>query len=184
MDINYSSLDVIEKYDLIFRELLIGEEEYDLNTDYRKLIDMVGGLGLTNSIHEKFVKCIISEYSRLHTLSNNKKGKLVKKYKTPNKIKDFAEDLQLDLDEAFNLEKESIQDKYAYITNVESILSVVSEQRKIRNDYLHGDFNFIDTISYELYCQQITQFQELHNFIFKIFRYSFTRNMNLLPELI
>lgn len=183
MDVNYSSLDVIEKYELVFKELIIDEEEYDLNNDYRKLIDMVGGLGLTNSIHEKFIKCILSEYSRLYGLSNTKKEKLVKKYKTPNKIKDFAQDLRLDLEEAFALQKGSIQSKYAYITNVESILSVVSDQRKIRNDYLHGDFNFNDNIGYELYCQQITQFQELHNFIFKIFRYSFIRNIDLLPEL-
>ncbi len=183
METNYSSLDTIEKYELVFRELKVNEEEYDTNNVHRKLIDLVGGLGLTNSVHEKFIKCIISEYCRLYSLSNTKRNKLIHKYKAPNKIKDFAQDLQLDLDEAFDLEKASIQGKYAYITNVESILSVVSEQRSIRNDYLHGDFNFVDNIGYELYCQQITQFQEIHNFIFKIFRYSFNKNFDSLPEL-
>ncbi len=184
MDVNYSSLDVIEKYELVFRELIIDEEKYDINNNHRKLIDMVGGLGLTNSIHEKFIKCILFEYSRLHTLSNAKTDILIRKYKAPNKIKEFAQDLRLDLEEAFSLEKASIQNKFSYITNVESILSVVSDQRQIRNNYLHGDFNFVDSISYELYCQQITQFQEIHNFIFKIFRYSFNKNIDSLPELI
>lgn len=183
MDVNYSSLDTIEKYDLVFRELMINEENYDLNNRHRKLIDMVGGLGLSNSIHEKFVKCVLTEYSRLYSLSNTKKDRLIRKYKAPNRIKEFAQDLQLDLEEAFNLEKASIQNKYAYITNVESMLIVISDQRQIRNNYMHGDFNFVDNINYDLYCQQIIQFQEIHNFIFKIFRYSFNKNIDSLPEL-
>lgn len=184
MDINYSSLDTIENYSLVFRELKMDEQVYYMNNENKKLVYIVAGLGLTNSIHEKFIKCILSEYSKLYDLSRNNMDKLIRKYKAPNKIREFANDLRLDLEEAFNLEKMSIQNKYAHIINVESILSVISEQRQIRNDYLHGDFDFRDNISYELYCRQITQFHEIHNFIFKIFRYSFKKNIDSLPELI
>lgn len=182
--LNYSSLDTIENYALVFEELLMNESQYDKNNHNKKLVYIVAGLGLTNSIHEKFIKCILAEYSRLYTVSNKKREKLIRRYKAPKNIVNLAQDLELDLDEAFNLEKSSIQGKHAHITNVASILSVVSEQRDARNNYLHGDFDFSDAISYELYCQQVTDFHEIHNFIFKIFRYSFNRNLASLPELV
>jgi len=184
MDVNYSSLDTIENYGLIFKELAMTESQYGLKNNYKQLIYTVAGLGLTNSIHERFIKCILAEYSRLHSLSKTKMDKLIRQYKSPKNIVALANDLQLDLEEAFNLEKKLIQNKYAYITNVESILNVVSEQRKIRNDYLHGDFSFTDAISYGLYSQQVTEFHEIHNFIFKIFRYSFNSNLGSLPKLV
>ncbi len=182
MDVGYSSLDIIEKYNLVFSEFIIDEEKYDTNNNNRKLIDIVGGVGLTNSIHEMFVKCIVSEYGNLYTLSNTKKNLLIKYYKSPKAIKYFASDLNLNLEEAFNLEKAPIQSKYAYIINVENLLSMISEHRELRNNYLHGDFDFEDNISYELYCENITRFQEMHNFVFKIFRYGFNKNIDCLPE--
>jgi len=98
-------------------------------------------------------------------------------------IEDFVNLLNLNLNEAFELNKIDIQKKFKIINSVDNLISILSMQRDIRNDYLHGDFNFDDDISFETFKENILDFQQIHNFILKIIRYSFLNNISKLPDI-
>ncbi len=183
MVIEYSTIETIQSYDNLFEKFCNDSENYENLDKSSRLIYLAAGLGLSNSIHEKFIKSIIYEYMKIYELSNTKKEKVIKKYKTPKKIVDFIELLHLNLNEAFELNKIDIQKKFNIINSIDNLMSILSLQRDIRNDYLHGDFNFYDDISFETFKENIIDFQEVHNFILKITRYSFLQNINNLPDI-
>lgn len=184
MDIVYSSNDTIEKYTTLFSNFCEVEEKFNDISNDRRLIDFSAGLALTNSIHERFIKCIIEEYSRAKNieLSNTKKDKIIKKYKTPKSINAFINLLHLDVGEGFEFYKNELDGNL--ITSFENIISVIKEQRDIRNSYLHGDFNFEDMIVYDDFYSNLVLFQKYHVTMFKIIRYSFTSNVDKLPEIL
>ncbi len=183
MAIEYSTFDTIQNYDILFRKLYNDNKSYELLDKSSRLIYLAAGLGLSNSIHEKFIKSIIEEYIKINALSNTKKNTAIKRYKAPNKLIDFVELLNLDLNEAFQFMKMDIQDKFRLINSVDNLMSILKDQRSNRNDYLHGDFNFHDEIVFDTFKENIIDFQEIHNFILKITRYSFVKNMGNLPDI-
>lgn len=183
MAIDYSTLDTIQNYDSLFKEFYNQRESYNELDNNSRLIYLTAGLGLTNSIHEKFIKSMIAEYINIYKLSNKKREKVIQRYKSPNKLIEFVELLQLDLNEAFEFMKRDIQEKFELINSVESLMSILKEQRNNRNDYLHGDFNFSDEILLDTFQENIIDFQEVHNFILKITRYSFIKNRDNLPNI-
>ncbi|MCC5426783.1 hypothetical protein, partial [Clostridium botulinum] len=63
MDIEYSSNETIQSYDSIFKNFNDKIKEYNGLDKQSKLIFLIAGLGLTNSIHERFIKSIIYEYT-------------------------------------------------------------------------------------------------------------------------
>ncbi len=183
MAVEYSMIETIQNYDTLFRKFCNDTESYaNLDKDSR-LIYLTAGLGLSNSIHEKFIKSIIHEYMKIYELSNNKRKIAIKIYKAPKKIVEFVELLHLDLNEAFELNKIDIQKKFTLINSLDNLMSILSQQRDIRNEYLHGDFNFYDDILFETFKENIIDFQEIHNFILKITRYSFIKNIDKLPDI-
>jgi hypothetical protein len=183
MTVIYSTIDTIDEYEILFHEFHIKYTTYSVSEINHNLIYLAAGLGLSNSIHEKFIKCIIEDYIRINRLSNTKKKKLINSYKAPNKIKDFVTLLGLDLVEAFDLMKLDIQANYSHIDSFYSVIAVISDQRNIRNDYLHGDFNILDEIDLSVFQENIIDFQKIHNFLFKMIRYSFLKNITSLPDI-
>jgi hypothetical protein len=183
MRINYSSLDTIDEYSNIFRQFCSSEIDFMALHKNRKLIDLTAGLGLSNSIHERYIKSILNEYMEIHDLSNRVFTRLVKNYKAPQKIKDFALLLNIDLEEGFNLYKNEINTKYPLIDNKENLLLLITDQRYLRNNYMHGDFNFNDIIEYNIFKQFVLEFQDQHNYVLKIFKYSFNKYLDSLPDL-
>ncbi|KEI94807.1 hypothetical protein [Clostridium botulinum] len=183
MAIEYSTIETIQSYDSLFKKFCNDSESYKNLDKSSRLIYLAAGLGLSNSIHEKFIKSVIYEYMKIYELSNTKKEEVIKKYKAPQKIADFIQLLHLDLNEAFELNKIDIQKKFKIINSIDNLMSILSLQRDIRNDYLHGDFNFYDDIPFENFKENIIDFQEVHNFILKITRYSFIQNINSLPDI-
>jgi len=181
MIINYSSNETIEKYTTLFNEFADIEDEYVQLTNNRHLIDFSAGLALTNSIHERFVKSIFSDYAKTHTLSNTKKEKLIKLYKAPQKADSFVILFNLNLEEGFNLYRPDLPEENV-ITSFENILTIIKEQRGIRNKYMHGDFNFTDSIIYTEFHKNLIDFQKYHVIMLKIIRYSFYNSINELPE--
>lgn len=182
MGIEYSSSETIESYNSVFRKFDKKLEEFGMLDNQSKLIFLIAGLGLTNSIHERFVKSIIYEYNNVHELSENVKKRLIRQYKSPKGIKGFVQLLNLDLNEAFELNKIEIKDNF-FIDSIDNLINVVELQRDVRNDYLHGDFNFHDDIVFEIFKDNILDFQKIHSFILKITRYSFIKNLNSLPDI-
>ena len=182
MAIEYSSSETIESYNSTFRRFNEKIASFDTLDNQSKLIFLIAGLGLTNSIHERFIKSIIYEYTTIHQLSENAKKKLIRQYKSPKGIKGFVRLLNLDLNEAFELNKIEIKDEF-FIDSVDNLINVVELQRDVRNDYLHGDFNFNDDIVFEIFKDNILDFQKIHSFILKITRYSFIKNLNSLPDI-
>lgn len=182
MEIEYSSNETIQSYDSIFKKFINKSDEYNKLDNSGKLIFLVAGLGLTNSIHERFIKSIIYEYTNIYKLSENKKKNLVRKYKSPKGIKSFIQLFELNLNEAFELNKQEIKDEF-FIDSVENLISILDVQRDVRNDYLHGDFNFDDNIVFEMFKENILDFQKIHSFILKITRYSFMNNLTNLPDI-
>ena len=128
MAIEYSSIETIESYDSVFIKFNKKSEEYNSLDNHSKLIILVAGLGLTNSIHERFIKSIIYEYT------NN-------------------------------------------------LINILEIQSDVRNNYLHGDFNFDDDIMFEVFKDNILDFQKIHSFTLKITRYSFVKNLSNLPDI-
>lgn len=183
MGIDYSTIDTIENYDTLFRKFHDYINNYEALDSSSKLIYLTAGLGLSNSIHERFIKSIFEEYGKLHELSKTKKQKAINSYKAPKKVISFVTLLELDLNEAFELNKIDIQQKFALINTLDNLMDILNNQREIRNDYLHGDFNFNDEIVFDIFNQNIIQFQEIHNFILKIIRYSFIKNIDVLPNI-
>ncbi|EPS48957.1 hypothetical protein CFSAN002368_18691 [Clostridium botulinum A1 str. CFSAN002368] len=110
------------------------------------------------------------------------KKQLIRKYKSPKGINGFVQLLNLDLNEAFQLNKLEIKDKF-FINSVDNLINILEMQRDVRNDYLHGDFNFDDDILFEIFKDNILDFQEIHSFILKITRYSFLNSLNNLPDI-
>ena len=172
MAIEYSSIETIESYDSVFIKFNKKSEEYNSLDNHSKLIILVAGLGLTNSIHERFIKSIIYEYTKIHDLSQRKKDKLVKLYKSPKGIRGFVNLFKLDLQEAFDLKKLEIPNGFL-INSVDNLI----------NNYLHGDFNFDDDIMFEVFKDNILDFQKIHSFTLKITRYSFVKNLSNLPDI-
>lgn len=183
MATEYSTIETIQNYENLFKNFFNYLDGYDNLDKNSKLIYLSAGLGLSNSIHEKFIKSILYENMKICKLSRRKIKKLINKYKAPNQIEDFVKLLHLNLEEAFELNKIDIQKKYNIIDSVENLISVLNIQREIRNEYLHGDFNFHEDISFETFKDNIIDFQEIHNFILKIIRYSFLSNMDNLPDI-
>lgn len=182
MAIEYSSNETIQNYDIVFKKFHEKIKDYSNLDKHSKLIYLTAGLGLTNSIHERFIKSIINEYTELYELSENKKKTIISKYKSPKAIKDFIELLSLDLNEAFELNKLEIKDIFC-IDSVDNLINILQVQRNIRNNYLHGDFNFHEDIVIEIFNKNILEFQEIHSFILKITRYSFIKNLDILPDI-
>lgn len=183
MAIEYSMIETIQSYDNLFEKFCKDSENYNNLDKSSKLIYLAAGLGLSNSIHEKFIKCIIYEYTKIYQLSNAKKERAIRKYKTPKMTIKFTELLHLDLNEAFELNKIDIQEKIEIVNSIDNLMSILNIQRNIRNNYLHGDFNFYDNISFEIFKENIIDFQEVHSFILKIARYSFLQNINNIPDI-
>lgn len=183
MAIDYSTIDTIENYDILFEKFYNDNDSYEILDKSSKLIYLAAGLGLSNSIHEKFIKSMITEYINIHELSNTKRDIVIRRYKAPNKLIDFVELLDLDLNEAFEFMKIDIQGKFQLINSVDNLMGILKDQRNNRNDYLHGDFNFSDEILFDTFKENIIDFQEVHNFILKITRYSFIKNINSLPDI-
>lgn len=183
MAIEYSTIETIQSYDSLFEEFCNDSKSYDRLDKNSRLIYLAAGLGLSNSIHERFIKSIIYEYMKVYGLSIRKKERVVKKYKAPTMILDFVNLLNLNLNEAFELNKIDIQKRFKIIDSVDNLISILSIQRDIRNDYLHGDFNFYDEISFETFKENIIDFQQIHNFILKIVRYSFLNSITNLPNI-
>ncbi|KGN00949.1 hypothetical protein IRP63_12240 [Clostridium botulinum] len=183
MAIEYSTIETIQSYDSLFEKFCNNVKKYEKLDKRSRLIYLTAGLGLSNSIHEKFIKSILYEYMKVYELSNRKKEKAIKKYKTPKMTADFIQLLHLNLNEAFELNRIDIQKKFNIINSVDNLMSILSMQRDTRNDYLHGDFNFYDDISFETFKENIIDFQEVHSFILKITRYSFLKNINNLPDI-
>lgn len=182
MAIEYSSNETIQSYDNVFKKFNEKIGNYNELDNHSKLIYLTAGLGLTNSIHERFIKSIVNEYTNLYELSENKKKLIIKRYKSPKGIKGFVELLSLDLREAFELNKLEIKDKF-FVDSVDNLINMLGVQRDVRNDYLHGDFNFHDEIVFEIFKDNILEFQQIHSFILKITRYSFINNLNNLPDI-
>lgn len=185
MEITYSTLETIEEYEIVFREFYDKYNNYsDLDKNHR-LIYLTAGLGLSNSIHEKFIKSIIFEYEDFKNdkLSKNQKQRVISNYKTLQNIEKFVNILNLNLNESFDLRIEEIPRNYSHINSVSNLISIICEQRKIRNDYLHGDFNFSDEIDSEIFKDNILNFQTLHNLLFKMIRESFLNNILDLPNI-
>jgi len=180
MAIEYSTIETIQSYDSLFEKICNYSKNYNDFDKNSKLIYLAAGLGLSNSIHEKFIKSILHEYMKIYNLSHRKREKAIKTYKAPKKIVDFVNLLNLNLDEAFELNKIDIQKKYKIINSVDNLINM---QRDIRNDYLHGDFNFYDDISFETFKENVIDFQQIHNFVLKIIRYSFLNSINNLPDI-
>lgn len=183
MEITYSTLDTIEEYDNLFRDFHIEYSNYSILNKNKNLIYLSAGLGLSNSIHEKFIKSIIEEYMQIIPLSNNRKGDIIRKYKAPNKINELVILLGLNLNEAFNLMQVDIQTNHPYISSYQNLISYISLQRNIRNNYMHGDFSILDDITISIFKENVLDFQEIHNFLFKMIRYSFLTNRSTLPNL-
>ncbi|EPB8193494.1 TPA: hypothetical protein I9089_002760 [Clostridium perfringens] len=182
MAIEYSSNETIQSYDTVFRKFHEKIKDYSDLDNHSKLIYLTAGLGLTNSIHERFIKSIVNEYTELYELSESKKKKIIRSYKSPKGIKGFVELLSLDLNEAFELSKLEIKDKLC-IDSVDNLINILAIQRDVRNDYLHGDFNFHEEIVFEIFKENILEFQQIHSFILKITRYSFIKNLDKLPDI-
>jgi len=183
MATSYSSLDTIDNYEFLFKEFKIKFDKYADFEKRKRLIYFSAGLGLSNSFHEKFIKSIIEEYKMFHSLSNSKKKDIIWNHKAPGTTKRFVDLLELDLDESFNLYKEDIQSKFSHIDSFDSVIAVISEQRDIRNNYMHGDFDFLDEIEAETFKDNIIDFQIIHHFIIKLIRYSFYKNKDKLPDI-
>lgn len=183
MVIEYSTIETIQSYDILFEKFCSDSESYKNLDKSSRLIYLTAGLGLSNSIHERFIKSIIYEYMKIYELSNTKKEKVIKRYKAPKKIVEFVELLDLNLNEAFELNKIDIQGKFTLINSIDNLINILSLQRDIRNYYLHGDFNFYDDILFETFKENIIDFQQMHNFILKITRYSFIKNIGNLPDI-
>lgn len=183
MAIDYSIIDTIENYDTLFKKFHNDNQSYGTLDTGSRLIYLTAGLGLSNSIHERFIKSMIEEYIKIHGLSKTKKKKIIDGYKAPKKVISFVTLLGLDLNEAFELNKIDIQEKFTLINSIDNLMEILNDQREIRNDYLHGDFNFNDEIIFETFNENIIEFQEIHNFILKIIRYSFIKNIDNLPDI-
>lgn len=183
MAIDYSTIDTIENYDILFSKFHNDNDSFEILDKSSKLIYLAAGLGLSNSIHEKFIKSMIEEYTGIHELSNNKKKMAIQRYKAPKRLIEFVMLLQLDLNEAFELMKIEIQEEYNLINSVDNLMEILKDQRTSRNDYLHGDFNFSDEILFDSFKVNIIDFQQIHNFILKITRYSFIKNIAMLPDI-
>lgn len=183
MEIEYSTYDTIEKYDMLFDHFEKDITNYYSLNKNKQLIYLTAGLGLTNSIHERFMKSILIEYTKVHKLSNKRKRSFIERYKSPNNIKDFISILDLNLEESFELRKAEILASIDIIDSVESLLGRIIIQRDIRNNYLHGDFNFSDEIVFEKFKEHIIDFQQVHSWSLKIIRESFTKNLSSLPDI-
>ena len=183
MEIEYSTHETIEKYDILFKYFEKDSTNYYSLNKNMQLIYLTAGLGLTNSIHERFMKSILIEYTNIHSLSKGKKKDFIRRYKSPNNIKDFISIFNLNLEESFELRKTEIQKDINIIDSVESLLGRITIQRDIRNNYLHGDFNFSDDIVFEKFKEHIMDFQQIHSWSLKIIRESFISNLSSLPDI-
>lgn len=177
MDITYSTTETLEAYEVIFKEFKTRYKKYSKLNKEEKLIYFTSGLGITNSIHENFVKCILEKYSKIYELSKNKKSNIIRGYKGTKSLKGFIGLFDLNLNEAFSLEylaEDSIE-------SVESILTAIGNQKDIRNEYLHGDINFKKEISEIDFNENVIEYQKLHIKILKLIEYTFDSNISSLP---
>ncbi len=184
----YSVYDIEFNYKKCLEEFKKTEVDFTLVNKTRKIIEVSGGLAVTNSIHEMYIKSILSDYTRVNQkkygLSSYHYKNLVEKYKSPLKLKKFITDLELDLTESFNLKKDGLSSNFSHLNSYEAILTTITMQRDDRNNYLHGDFSFNKDIEIEFYKEKIVQFQQLHSFIIEVAYYSFNQNKFNLPNLL
>lgn len=184
----YSVYDIEFNYKKCLEEFKKAEVGFTLVNKTRKIIEVSGGLAITNSIHEMYIKSILEDYVRVNRkkygISSYQHKNLVKKYKSPLKLKKIIDDLELDLTEGFNLKKEGLASNFSHLNSYEAILTTIIMQRDDRNHYLHGDFSFNRDIEIDFYKEKIVQFQQLHSFMLGVTYYSFNQNKFNLPNLL
>lgn len=174
-----SLYEILERYSLVFKEFK--KKDYETLNKNHKLIYFVSGLGLSNSVHEKFIKKILDNYSKQYIVSNNQIAKILRKYKSTKELENFAIELGLDLEEAFNMKKDDIPNNH--ISEIGEVFEALNLQKDIRNDYLHGDFMFLNEIQKNFFLENIVEYQKKHVFLLEVFRYSFDSNIHRLNNM-
>lgn len=173
---NYSINDILIFYNSLFKVFEKKEKIFENEGKNKQIIYTASGLSLTNSIHEMFIKSFLENHKKIHGFTSKDQDDLTEKYKSPGKIIKFISDLNLDVDEAFRLYRKEIQRDFSIIRNFREIIVNMRTQRKIRNDFNHGDFSITNEITREVYNTEIVKFQKLHSFLLKIIYYSYSKD--------
>lgn len=170
--------DIVDFYNNIFGKIKSNFQEFENLQDYEQIYNYTAGLAISNSIHEMF---IINMLKKLQ-LSNTKIEKIRKKYKSPSEIQNFIELLDLNLTESFNLKKDSVTLKTFILSEYRTLIEFITEQKKIRNSYLHGDYNITKKISKEEFEKFIIDYQASHSLLINLLIYSFNQNIVYIKE--
>lgn len=164
--------DIIDFYNKVFKKIADKYVIFESLDHHNQILYFTAGLALSNSIHETFITTLLEELK----LSKNKTEEIKKSYKGPLSIEGFIKLLKLDLEEPFNLQKEILKPEITTISNLKNITDFIKEQRSIRNDYLHGDYDIKLRISLADFENNLIKYQKIHNFLFSLIIYSFNKN--------
>lgn len=180
---DYSINDILDFYKNISFNFNNRSIQLDYLETNDQLIEMLGGLALTNSVHEMFIKSVLNDHRAINEFSNSKNNTLIKLFKSPKDLKQFIEKTELDLTSAFSIYREEIKEVAPEISEYGELLEILVNQRVIRNDFLHGDFSFEQPIQKTLFDNEVVKFQKIHYLLLKIINYSYIANSDNIASL-
>lgn len=167
-----SSIDIIDFYNSSFLKINNKFSDFENLDHHDKILYFTAGLALSNSIHEAFITSLLEQLR----LTSNTIAKIKKVYKGPLSIENFICLLKLDLSESFEINKHKLNTQLIIINDFKNIVNFIKEQRGIRNQYLHGDYNINSSIPSIDFQTNLIEYQKVHSFLFSMILYSFNKN--------
>lgn len=168
-----------ELQDIIFYEkklynILEKIEIENFKSHQEKLLKIIGGAGLTNSLYEKFAKLLLKTDSEL------KKKRLLRHPKNLSKVEILVSDLKLELGDSFNIKKIEInkKNKNFPISTYQELIERLKSAYEKRNHYIHGDFGLEEEISNKDFKTIILETIELQIFLTELLKIAFIRRLH------
>lgn len=170
-------LDIINYNEKILN-ILKDKNYFENKSEEHNFLKIISGVGFINTIYEKFSRALLNIYC---SIKNEKIDKYIK-YKSLAKLKEFVKELNLDLENQYNLRNFKKDFLYKNL-DYNGMLQLFLDSYKERCNYLHGDFDLEEKITLEKYNRSVIEILEIENIVMKILRDTFIERIpNIILE--
>lgn len=163
--ISLDNLQLIINYQKKVYTVLNGINFEDQAIHQKKILYITSGLGISNSLYEKFSKALMQIYCNI---INSTIDHYIR-FKAVGKIKDLISNLNLNLEYQFNLKKNEFNFQIP-IQNYNELIERFSNSYLKRNYYLHGDFDLNENIDKNTFKEYVLEIMELQIFITELLK--------------
>ena len=167
-----SELLEIINYNERILDILKGKDYFGNKSKEHNFLKIISGVGFINTVYEKFSKTLLNIYC---SIKREKIDKYIK-YKSLAKLEEFVGELNLNLENQYNLKNIRKSIKYNNL-DYRGMLQLFLASYRERCDYLHGDFDLEEKITLEKYNKSVIEILEIETIVMKMLRDTFVERI-------